>query len=95
MLTELRRVAPRAFCDPPRPLAIGIRKPIGDRFASEYGGQAIASAMKRWCLRSDYLRVIITGAERFDLDGNAAGVVTEIEAAPAAERLALLRRRTL
>ena len=42
------------------------------------------AGLKAYCRRGVYRGCLVAGAERIDLDGNAAGVVTDAEAAQAA-----------
>jgi len=87
LLTELRRIAPATFRDPPVPLAIGIRQQITARLDSQFRPREVARALRHWCRQSTYQRALVTGAARIDLDGQIRGVVTEDEAVHAREQL--------
>ena len=71
---------------PKRPLKIGI---IHDIIAAlpETGVIRLRFALADYTGGPTYLENVIAGAERIDLQGNPCGVVTEPEAAHAAERL--------
>lgn len=72
-----------------RPLAIGIHKALTERFPDLDKGQA-RTALHFHTGTTRYLKAIVEGAPRCDLDGNAAGVVTAEQQALA---VATLRER--
>ena len=90
LLTELRRSAPAVFRNPPRPLMVGIREQIIERYRGEYTARDVAIALRQWCGWSLYLRALVAGAVRVDLDGAIAGAVTEEHAQHASEHLGRL-----
>lgn len=72
---------------PKKPLAIGI----GDALTlaiPEVGAMNMARALNDYTGGPIYLRACVAGADRIGLDGKPNGVVTEAQAAHAAERLA-------
>jgi sRNA-binding protein len=79
---------PLAFSTEPRhikPLAVGIRQQINARCSFSHRG--VSEALWRYTRRAAYLRTIIEGAVRVDLDGATSGTVTAMEAAHAAEQI--------
>lgn len=73
----------------PLPLAIGINDALCAAMP-DIGAGPIRRALAYWCNRPRYLSVLAAGAERHGLDG-VQGVVTEEQAADAAERLKTLQ----
>ena len=59
-----------------KPLALGIHKTIKERMP-ELDVAQLRSAMKIHTASTRYLKAQVVGKERFDLDGNPAGEVTE------------------
>lgn len=77
---------------PKRPLKIRIDQDI--RLAlPELARGDMALAMADYCGGPTYLRAMIVGAERIDLNGNPAGTVTAEEAEYAAGRLKAFEAR--
>ena len=58
-----------------QPLAIGIHKSLMERFHDLDKGQ-VRTALHFHTGTTRYLKAIVEGAARLDLDGNASGVVT-------------------
>jgi hypothetical protein len=84
----LRVTWPALFCDPPKPLVVGIHKPIMAR-ASEAGLRwyAVGVALRDWTRRPRYLEALAADrAMRWGLDGEAIERV-------ASEHQALARRQ--
>jgi ProP effector len=90
---DLPMLFPAAF-DPasPKPLKVGIRLEIDVRLP-ELPKRGIRRALLHWCSQEPYLRAIVAGGRRIDLDGNPAGEVTESERSHALRRLNALRYR--
>jgi len=59
-----------------KPLALGIHKVLMER-QPELGKDAIRKALHLHTSSTRYLKALSNAAQRFDLDGNAAGEVTE------------------
>jgi sRNA-binding protein len=69
---QLRSKWPAAFNDERRPLALGIHANMGINYPDP--------AMFAWVTHPRYLRnLLVPGATRIDLEGQAAGVVTAEE----------------
>jgi sRNA-binding protein len=92
ILATMKLKMPTLF-DPARPvpLAVGIR-PALLKAVPELSEYEIGSAMCRWVNRIEYLKALVAGAERYDLDG-VQGVVTPSHAQRAADILADLSLR--
>ncbi len=81
LLSVLRTRAPAVFCDPPKPLAIGIRATMIELLADDFSPKDIRRVLSAWCGGSDYRRVLVAGAARYALDGTVTGEVTADQAA--------------
>jgi len=92
LLTAPRGLAPAAFCDPPRPLAIGIRATTVQRMAADYPSYIVAKALRRMV----HTLGLPARARRRRRSGRArraqCGAVTEGEAEHAREQLRQLAR---
>lgn len=58
------------------PLALGIHKTVKER-KPDIEAPALRAAMRIHTASTRYLKALVTGKERFDLDGQIAGEVTE------------------
>lgn len=58
------------------PLALGIHKTVKERMP-ELEAAPLRTAMKTHTASTRYLKALVVGKERFDLDGDPAGEVTE------------------
>jgi ProP effector len=88
VIRDLLAAFPLAFSTEPRhikPLAVGIRHQIYARCTFPH--RSVSDALWRYTKCAAYLRTIIEGAARVDLDGATSGNVTAMEAAHAAERI--------
>jgi ProP effector len=91
IIGRLQNQFPIAFPKNPAPkipLKLGIHKDLLE--LSESLGISkldLRSAIKIWCKGNRYWSCITDGAVRFDLQGNAAGFVSKIEADIAASRM--------
>ena len=71
----LRELAPAVFCDPPRPLAIGIDKALIELLAGEFDAVTIGRFLRGWTRQSAYRAALAAGGPRYDLDGLPCGTV--------------------
>ena len=78
-IAELRQRWPLAFNDSRKPLKVGVDVDMGLVNRSE--------AMRQWVLHPQYLRNVISGGERIDLNGEPAGVISKYEREDAWETL--------
>jgi ProP effector len=76
-----------------RPLALGIHHGILAALDGAVTPQELRRALRFYVGNTYYLRMMIAGAARIDLDGCPAGTVSAEEAATAAARLATHKRR--
>ncbi|TAH40722.1 MAG: ProQ activator of osmoprotectant transporter prop [Betaproteobacteria bacterium] len=79
-----------------RPLALRIDKSIAERFP-EFDRKSLRNALHMFTASTRYLKSVERSKERFDLDGNVAGEVTDEQRAHAAttlkERFASVARK--
>ena len=90
VLPALAEMFPAAFSSPPRPLKLRIDVDLGATgLLTPDEAQAVLAYR---CGGISYLRSLLAGAPRVDLNGNPVGVVTEAEAAHATSRVAWVKR---
>lgn len=79
-----------------KPLALRIDKSIAERFP-EFDRKSLRNALHMYTASTRYLKSVERSKERYDLDGNVAGEVTEEQRAHAAatlkERFAAVARQ--
>ncbi len=94
ILQRLQAVSP-TFRDC-KPLALKIDAAIHERFP-EFDRKSLRAALRMYTGATRYLKAVERSAERFDLDGNPAGEVTDEQRAHAAttlkERFAAVARQ--
>ena len=90
-LARLAEAFPQTFVlekyRPHRPLKVGIAADLVERWPA-VERHALAAALTVYTRRIMYLRSLVAGAARVDLEGNPAGEVTVQDAEHAAARLA-------
>lgn len=84
VIGQLQKKFPQAFPKNPAPkvpLKIGIHKDIFE-YSEQLGIEKndLRAAIKTWCWGKRYWECLVEGAARVDLDGNAAGLVTQVDA---------------
>ena len=84
---DLRARWPAAFNDARRPLKLGIHREMGILGRSD--------AIRRWTAHPVYLRAVIAGGQRIDLDGNPAGEIAEVSKAYSWEKLLIVRNEII
>ena len=84
-ILELLRTTFAVFRDH-RPLALGIHKTIREKMPELNAGQ-LRTAMRMHTGATAYLKALAIGGERFDLDGQPAGTVTDEQREQAATDL--------
>ena len=90
---QLARNYPEVFPNPPSvPLKVGIDRDLRARHP-EVSLRTLRIVLRRHVSSPEYLKLLVAGAARIDLDGNPAGIVSADEAANAAERLRPLASR--
>lgn len=75
----------RVFADM-KPLEIGIHKEILSKYDGQYP-ETIANAIKYHVVRKKYLRSLVKGGCRYNLDGEKSGEVTDIQILRASKML--------
>lgn len=84
LLQQLQAVSP-TFRDY-KPVALRIDKAVAERFP-EVDRKVIRTAMRLHTASTRYLKAVEKGSERFDLDGNPAGELSDEHRAHAAQTL--------
>lgn len=90
---RLAELFPALFKGQPKPLKLRIQVDIQERAPGVFSKQALSAFFRRYTGATSYLIAVSKGAQRFDLDGQAAGELTEEHRQVAADELA--RRRNI
>ncbi len=90
---RLAELFPALFKGQPKPLKLRIQVDIQERAPGVFSKQALSAFFRRYTGATSYLIAVSKGVQRFDLDGQPAGELTEEHRKVAADELA--RRRTL
>jgi sRNA-binding protein len=88
---QLAERFPALFGGAPRPIKLRIQHDIQERAPGVFSKQALAAFFRRYTSSTAYLVAVSKARERFDLDGQPAGELSEEHRQIAAEELA--RRR--
>lgn len=89
---RLAELFPALFKGQPKPLKLRIQVDIQERAPGVFSKQALSAFFRRYTGATSYLIAVSKGTQRFDLDGQPAGELTEEHRKVAADELA--RRRT-
>jgi hypothetical protein len=89
---EITARYPKTFCEPKRPLKIGIHE---DLVAAGFEPRTVMLFLRRWISKTSYQVTLTASAERIDLNGEPAGIVAEDEAIFARERVEQLAAEKL
>jgi hypothetical protein len=89
---RLAELFPALFKGQPKPLKLRIQVDIQERAPGEFSKQALSAFFRRYTGATSYLIAVSKGTQRFDLDGQPAGELTDEHRKVAADELA--RRRT-
>lgn len=89
---RLAELFPALFAGTPKPLKLRIQVDIQERAPGVFTKQALSTYFRRYTGGTSYLMAVSKGTQRFDLDGQAAGELSEEHRKVAADELA--RRRT-
>tara|TARA_R110002049_G_scaffold20316_2_gene74979 strand:+ start:742 stop:1242 length:501 start_codon:yes stop_codon:yes gene_type:complete len=84
VLRQLQEASP-TFRDC-KPLALGIDKAVSERFP-EFDRKTVRTAMRMHVNSTRYLKAVEKATERFDLEGNVAGEITDEHRAHASQTL--------
>ena len=88
---RLAELFPALFAGAPKPLKLRIQVDIQERAPGEFSKQALSAFFRRHTGATSYLVAVSRGKQRFDLDGQPAGELSEEHRQLAAEELT--RRR--
>jgi hypothetical protein len=89
--TRLAELFPALFKGQPKPLKLRIQLDIQERAPGVFSKQALSAFFRRYTGATSYLIAVSKASQRFDLDGQPAGELTEEHRKVAADELA--RRR--
>lgn len=90
---RLAELFPGLFTGPAKPLKLRIQVDIQERAPGVFSKQALSAFFRRHTATTPYLIAVSQGTERFDLDGQPAGELTDEHRQVATEELA--RRRAI
>ncbi|HJD66694.1 MAG TPA: ProQ/FinO family protein [Rickettsia endosymbiont of Bembidion nr. Transversale] len=79
ILTKLKTDFPAAFSEDPKPLAIGIDLELKKILNGEFANAGLSRFFHRYCGSFKYKEKLVEGAQRFNLDGSPASLVTQKE----------------
>ena len=79
ILTKLKVDFPALFSEDPKPLAIGIDLELKKVLNSEFPNTGLSRFFHRYCGSFKYKEKLVEGAQRFNLDGSPASLVTKKE----------------
>ncbi len=82
ILKLLQTKYPLCFSIPAKPIAIGISKEVIELEKDNFSKQQIRRFFRRYCSDYRYKKLLVEGAQRFNLDGTPATLVTKEEVPP-------------
>ena len=88
---QLKDLFPALFGGAPKPLKLRIQADIQERAPGRFTKQVLSAFLRRYTGATAYLVAVSKGTQRFDLDGQPAGELSEEHRKVAADELA--RRR--
>ena len=88
---RLRQLFPALFVGTPKPLKLRIQIDIQARAPGTFTKQALSAFFRRYTGSTSYLHAVTNGKQRFDLDGQPSGEITDEHRQAARDELA--RRR--
>ncbi|WP_342224701.1 ProQ/FinO family protein [Rickettsia endosymbiont of Urophora cardui] len=92
ILKLLQTKYPLCFSIPAKPLAIGISKEVIALENDNFSKQQIKRFFRRYCADYRYKKLLVEGAQRFNLDGSPAGLVTKAEVPPKTNKFSNLKK---
>jgi sRNA-binding protein len=90
---QLKQLFPGLFAGAPKPIKLRIHNDIQERAPGVFSKQALSAFFRRYTGSTSYLIAVTRAKERFDLDGQPSGELSEEHRKIAADELA--RRRAL
>jgi len=82
ILTKLQTDYPKCFSEELKPLAIGIDLELKNVLNGEFPNNQLGRFFHRYCGSFKYKEKLVEGAQRFNLDGSHATLVTKKEIPP-------------
>jgi ProP effector len=89
---QLKQLFPALFSGAPKPIKLRIQIDIQARAPGQFTKQGLSAFFRRHTGSTSYLQAVANGTQRFDLDGQPHGDITDEHRQVAATELA--RRRT-
>ena len=74
---QLRQRHPALFDGPPKPVKLRIQHDIQERNPGVFSKQTLAAFFRRYTNSGAYLKAIVRGTHRYDLDGQPAGEISD------------------
>lgn len=90
---RLAQLWPALFAGAARPIKLRIQKDIQERSPGVFSRAVLSAFLHRYTGSGAYLRAIARGGQRFDLDGQAAGEISDEHRKAAAEEIERRRAR--
>lgn len=90
---QLKQLFPGLFAGAPKPIKLRIQNDIQERAPGVFSKQALSAFFRRYTGSTSYLIAVTRAKQRFDLDGQPSGELSEEHRKVAADELA--RRRAL
>ena len=90
---RLKARFPALFVGAPKPIKLRIQQDIQARAPGAFSRQALSAFFRRYTGSTGYLHAVANGRERFDLDGQPAGPISEEHRQAAREELTRRRAR--
>ncbi len=90
---QLKQLFPGLFTGPPKPIKLRIQNDIQERAPGVFSKQALSAFFRRYTGSTSYLIAVTRAKERFDLDGQPSGELSEEHRKIAVDELA--RRRAM
>lgn len=92
ILKLLQSKYPLCFSIPAKLLAIGISKEVIEYEKDNFSKQQINRFFRRYCSDYRYKKLLVEGAQRFNLDGTLATLVTKDEVHPKTSKFSNLKK---
>ena len=90
---QLRQMFPALFGGAPKPIKLKIQADIQERAPGAFTKQQLSAFFRRYTLSNGYLVALTKATQRFDLDGQPAGELSDEHRQAARDELARRRER--
>jgi sRNA-binding protein len=90
---RLAELFPALFGGPPKPMKLRVHADIQARAPGLFGKPVLAAFMRRHTGSTAYLQAVVRGTQRFGLDGEPAGEISDEHRQAAVDELARRRAR--